>query len=117
MPPYPRILLNAAAPQTDAAAAVLVIPNIETPCPAVPRRGPDAGEHHKQNFSNLSYPHESAMTQNNYKSKREDGDCCKKGELRVSIYSAFPPRKSLPGTNPDTTVCARIDTPNGPLAV
>lgn len=38
------------------------------------------------------------------------------GELRVSIYSVFPIRKSLPVSNPDTTVCARIDTPNGPLA-
>jgi len=54
--------LNAAAPQTDAPAAVLVTTNIKTPCPAVPRRGPEAGEHHKQNFSNLSYPHETAMT-------------------------------------------------------
>jgi len=61
MPPYPRILLNAAAPQTDTPAAVLVRTNIETPCPAVPRRGPEAGEHHKQNFSNLSYPHETAI--------------------------------------------------------
>ena len=39
------------------------------------------------------------------------------GELRVSIYSAFPLRKSLPVSNPDTTVFARIDIPDGPLAV
>jgi hypothetical protein len=39
------------------------------------------------------------------------------GELRVSIYSAFPVRKSLPVSNPGTTVCARIDTPDRPLAV
>jgi len=39
------------------------------------------------------------------------------GELRVSIYSAFPIRESLPVSNPGTTVCARIDTPHGPLAV
>jgi len=25
--------------------------------------GPGAGEHHKQNFNNLSYPHETAMDQ------------------------------------------------------
>jgi hypothetical protein len=35
MPPFPKILLNAAAPQTDAPAAVLVTKNVET---SLPRR-------------------------------------------------------------------------------
>jgi hypothetical protein len=61
MPPYPRILLNAAAPQTDAPAAVLVTTNINTSLPRRASQRPEAGEHHKQNFSNLSYPHETAM--------------------------------------------------------
>jgi len=47
----------------------------------------------------------------------KDGDYYKQGELRVSIYSVFPIKESLPVTNPDTTVCALIDTPYGPLAV
>jgi len=34
---------------------------VKPPCPAVPRRGPEAGKHHNQNFSNLSNPHETAM--------------------------------------------------------
>jgi len=45
--PIPPKMMKAAAPQTDAPAAVLVTPNIET---ALPRRDPEAGEHHKQNF-------------------------------------------------------------------
>jgi hypothetical protein len=72
MPPYPQILLNAAAPQTDAPAAIQVqfsykrdsqknaLPS-ETPT----RRSSDPirGEHHRQILSNIFYPHETAKNQ------------------------------------------------------
>ena len=45
------------------------------------------------------------------------GDYYKQGELRVSIYSVFPIIAQLPVTNPETTVCALIETPYGQLAV
>ena len=47
----------------------------------------------------------------------KDGEYYKQGELRVSIYSVFPIIGQLPVSNPETTVCALIDTPYGQLAV
>jgi hypothetical protein len=47
----------------------------------------------------------------------QDGFLYKKGELRVSICTVFPVLETLPVSNPASTACVLLDTPQGKLAV